>query len=162
MTTDPFHEDNVKRFAAAWYQALDVHAPTADLARLLVDDGLQMIFPEKTLIGMGDFEAWYAGGTYTDGEQAPGVINLFFDEVHVVKSVAIEARGDELVVDVVVGWQASWFTPPAAKSTRTAMDATQRWTLRRCADGKNPFGLEVTSYNAMAKPFVYAPGFATL
>jgi hypothetical protein len=162
MTTDPFHQDNVKSFAAAWYQALDVHAPTDDLARLLVDEGLQMIFPEKTLIGMGDFQAWYAGGSYADGEKAPGVINIFFDEVHVVKSVDIERRGDELVVDVVVGWQASWFTPPAAKSTRTAMDATQRWTLRRCADGKNPFGLEITSYNAMAKPFVYAPGFATL
>lgn len=162
MTTDPFHEDNVKSFAAAWYQALDIHAPTDDLARLLVDEGLQMIFPEKTLIGMSDFQAWYAGGSYSDGEKAPGVINIFFDEVHVVKSVAIERRGDELVVDVVVGWQASWFTPPAAKSTRTAMDASQRWTLRRCADGKNPFGLEITSYNAMAKPFVYAPGFATL
>jgi hypothetical protein len=162
MANDPFHDDNVKRFAAAWYQALDVHAPTDDLARLLVDDGLEMIFPEKTLIGLGDFKAWYAGGTYSDGEKAPGVINIFFDEVHVVKSVAIERRGDEAVVDVVVGWQASWFSPPAAKSTRTAMDATQRWTLRRCAEGKNPFGIEVTSYNAMAKPFVYAPGFATL
>jgi hypothetical protein len=162
MANDPFHIDNVKRFAAAWYQALDVHAPTADLARLLVDDGLKMIFPEKTLVGMGDFEAWYAGGTYSDGEQAPGVINIFFDEVHVVKSVSLEPDADGAVVDVVVGWQASWFTPPAAKSTRTAMDATQRWTLRRCADDKNPFGLEITSYNAMAKPFVYAPGFATL
>jgi hypothetical protein len=41
-----------------------------------------MIFPEKTLIGLGDFMAWYAGGTYSDGERPRGVINIFFDENH--------------------------------------------------------------------------------
>jgi hypothetical protein len=162
MADDAFAADNVKRFAAAWYLALDVHAPTEECERLLAAEDLEMIFPEKTLRGLGDFRAWYAGGTYGDGEKAPGVINIFFDEVHTVKSVDIALRGDGAVVEVVVGWQASWFQPPAAKSTRTAMDATQRWTLRRCPPGKNPYGLEIISYNAMAKPFQYAPGFATL
>jgi hypothetical protein len=162
MATDAFSEDNIKRFAAAWYQALDVHAPTEACEKLLVDEGLTMIFPEKTLTGNADFRAWYAGGDYSDGERAPGVINIFFDEIHVVKHVDVSVSGDEAVVEVVVGWQASWFEPPAAKSKRTAMDATQRWTLRECPTSKNEFGLEITSYNAMAKPFAYAPGFATL
>ena len=162
MPADAFSEQNVKDFAAAWYLALDVHAPTEECEKLLVDEGLEMIFPEKTLKSNADFRAWYAGGEYSDGERAPGVINIFFDEVHVVKDVKIEVKGDEAVVDVVVGWQASMFEPPAAKSKRTAMDATQRWTVRPCSTDKNPYGLEITSYNAMAKPFVYAPGFATL
>jgi hypothetical protein len=162
MAHEAFHEDNIKKFAAAWYLALDVHAPTEEIEKLLVDDGLQMIFPEKTLHGRGDFRAWYAGGTYGDGERAPGVINIFFDEIHNVKSLSIDASGDEATVDVVVGWQASWFEAPAAKSKRTAMDATQRWTLRACSKEKNPYGVEVVSYNAMLKPFQYAPGFATL
>jgi len=27
---------------------------------------------------------------------------------------------------------------------------------------RNPYGLEITSYNAVAEPFVYAPGFSQL
>lgn len=161
-TSEVFAEENIKNFAAAWYLALDIHAPMSECARMLVDTGLEMIFPEQTLKGLDDFKAWYAGGTYSDGTQAPGVINIFFDEIHTVKDVQISVSGEEAVVDVVVGWQASWFEPPAAKSKRTAMDATQRWTLRPCSKDKNPYGLEITSYNAMAKPFEYAPGFATL
>ncbi len=162
MSTDPFDAANVKQFASAWFLALDVHAPTADIVRFVADDGLEMVFPEKTLVGLGDFTAWYAGGTYGDGERAPGVINIFFDEDHNLKEAKVDVQGDLAVVDVVVGWQASWFIPPAAKSMRTAMDATQRWTLRPCSTDKNPFGLEITRYDAMAKPFQYAPGFATL
>lgn len=162
MPDDVFTKDNIAAFADAWYRALDVHAPVEECERLLVAEGLEMVFPEKTLVGMSDFHAWYAGGTYSDGERAPGVINIFFDEVHVVKGLDIQRSGDGAVVEVVVGWQASWFNPPAAKSARTAMDATQRWTVRECSTDKNPFGLEITSYNAMAKPFAYAPGFATL
>lgn len=160
MGDSPITDAQIKEFAYAWYLALDQHVPSADIAVLLADEGLQMIFPEKTLIGMGDFLAWYAGGTYSDGEKAPGVINIFFDENHNVASVTSKIDGDRAEVDVVVAWQASWFEAPAAKSKRTSMDATQRWVLRRSK--KNRFGLEVISYNAMAEPFKYAPGFARL
>ena len=34
-------------------------------------------------------------------------------------------------MDIVVGWQASWWIAPEAKSKRVSMDATQRWTVRR-------------------------------
>ena len=61
---------------------------------------------------------------------------------------------------MVVGWQASWWEPPAAKSKRVSMDATQQWVVRR--SGKNAHGLEIVRYNATYKPFDYAPGFARL
>ena len=130
-------QEQIDAFVAAWYLALDQHVPQEQIAALIADDA-EMIFPEKTLHGASDVLAWYAGGTYSDGETAPGVINL----------------------RVVVAWQASWFNPPAAKSTRTSMDASQDWTLT--ASDKNSYGLVITSYNAMAEPFKYAPGFARL
>lgn len=158
-----YSDENLGAFAAAWYRALDVHAPTEDLRALLAPDGLQMIFPEKTLQGLGDFDAWYAGGTYGDGTTAPGVINLFFDENHTVLSVTVAERDEnEAVVDVVVGWQASWFVRPEAKSRRTSMNATQRWTIRPAPEGRNPFGVVIAAYNATVKDFEYAPGFARL
>ena len=67
MSDSPITEAQIKEFAAAWYQALDQHVPPAAIAVLLADEGLEMIFPEKTLHGMGDFLAWYAGGDYSDG-----------------------------------------------------------------------------------------------
>ena len=69
-------------------------------------------------------------------------------------------HGDEAIVDIVVGWQASWWEAPAAKSKRTSMNATQRWTVRR--SNKNQYGLEIVTYNATVKPFEFAPGFAQL
>lgn len=153
-------EERIKEFAAAWYLALDIHAPEGAIAQFLADDGLQMVFPEKTLEGMNDFLAWYRGGTTVDGTDMPGVINIFFDENHNVASIQATITGDTAEVDVIVAWQASWFTPPAAKSKRTAMDATQHWSLR--ASDKNEFGMEIVRYNAVVVPFQYAPGFARL
>jgi hypothetical protein len=162
VSTEVFAEDNIKRFAAAWYLTLDVHAPEEEYVKFLADEGLEMIWPEKTVRGLDEAKVWYRGGAYSDGSEAPGVINFFFDEIHNVQSVKVEVSGDEAIVDVVVGWQASWFEPPAAKSKRTSMDATQRWTLRRCRADKNPYGLEIVHYNATVEPFKYAPGFARL
>lgn len=154
------NETQIRNFVEAWYLALDQHVPSEEVAKLAAEEDLKMIFPEKTLVGLGDFLAWYAGGTYSDGEQAPGVINIFFDENHNVVSVESKINGDTAELDVVVAWQASMFIPPAAKSKRVSLDAIQKWTVR--ASNRNAYGLEVTSYNAMAKPFVYTPGFARL
>lgn len=160
--TEPFAQATVEAFAAAWYRVLDIHAPSDEVRRFVSEDHVEMVFPEKSLHGVGDVLAWYAGGTYSDGTAAPGVINIFFDENHLVRSVTVTREGDRATVDVVVGWQASWFEAPAAKSKRTSMNATQRWVLERCSPDRNEFGLVIVSYDAMAKPFEYAPGFATL
>jgi hypothetical protein len=164
--TSPFGIANIQQFAAAWYRALDIHAPVEACAAFLAEADLEMIFPEKTLQGLSDFKAWYAGGRYNDGETAPGVINIFFDENHNVVSIeapeVTSAATDHIEVRVVVAWQASWFEKPAAKSKRTALDAIQTWVLRRCPRDKNAYGLEIVTYNAVAAPFVYAAGAARL
>jgi hypothetical protein len=159
-SAEAFDLDNIKKFATAWYLALDNHAPSEELMRLLSDD-VQMVFPEKTLPGISDFRAWYAGGRYSDGTDTPGVINIFFDENHNVASLDVTAlSSDQAEVKVVVAWQASWFEKPATKSKRTSLDATQTWTVKR--SDKNGYGLAITRYNAVAEPFKYAPGFARL
>jgi hypothetical protein len=156
----PISIEQIKNFVAAWYRALDQHVPPAECSRMVAEDNLEMVFPEKTLHGVSDFLAWYAGGTYSDGTKAPGVINIFFDENHNVVSVDAKIEGNQATLDVVVAWQASWFEPPAPKSKRVSLDATQHWIVRSTT--KNSYGLEVTSYNAMSKPFQYTPGFARL
>ena len=141
--------EQIKQFAAAWYEALDFHVPIEDAYALLADEGLNMQFPDGDIRNYNSFKTWY-----------DRVTNLFFDENHYVQTVEANISGDEAVVDIVVGWQASWWEPPAAKSKRVSMDATQRWTVRR--SNKNKFGLEIVTYNATVEPFKYAPGFARL
>lgn len=153
-------DDNIRQFAAAWFLALDNHEPVDALSAMLSDD-VVMIFPEKTLPGLNDFKAWYAGGRYSDGSEAPGVINIFFDENHNLVSVTADTRTERQAdVKVLVAWQASWFEKPATKAKRTSLDATQAWSL--VPSSKNPFGLAISRYNAVAAPFAYAPGFARL
>ncbi len=147
--SDSITEDQIKKFAAAWYLALDQHVPLEDAYQFLADEGLHMQFPDGDIRDLDSFKQWY-----------DRVTHLFFDENHNVQSVEATINGDQAEVRVVVGWQASWFEPPAAKSKRTSMDATQQWTVRRSS--KNAYGLEIIYYNATAEPFKYAPGFATL
>jgi len=148
-TPGPLTEEGIKKFAAAWYYALDIHAPVEECYRLLADEGLNVQFPDGDIRDLAGFKKWY-----------DRVTNLFFDENHIVQSVKPRISGDEAVVDIVVGWQASFWEPPAAKSKRTAMNATQRWTVRR--SNKNAYGMVIVGYNATVEPFQYAPGFATL
>jgi hypothetical protein len=149
---DLFSEENIKAFVAAWYLTLDIHAPVGECLKLLADEGLEMVFPEKTMRTAAEFQDWYTA-----------VTNFFFDENHNVASVDIDVSGDKATLGVVVAWQASWFVPPAAKSKRTSMDATQKWIVQKTkSPDKNAFGLEIVYYNATVVPFQYAPGFARL
>ena|SRR5579871_4192485 len=145
----PLTEAEINKFVAAWYQTLDIHAPVEVAYSLLADHGLKMVFPDGDITDFNSFKTWY-----------DRVTHIFFDENHNVASVKSVINGDEATCDIVVAWQASWFEAPAAKSKRTAMDATQRWTVRRST--KNAYGLEIVTYNATVEPFKYAPGFARL
>jgi hypothetical protein len=142
-------EDAIKVFVAAWYRALDFHVPIAEAYAFLTNEGLNMQFPDGDIRNFDSFKAWY-----------DRVTNLFFDENHYVQTVDVRLDGEQAVVDVVVGWQASWWVAPEAKSKRVSMDATQRWTVR--TSGKNAYGLEIVTYNATVEPFKYAPGFSRL
>jgi hypothetical protein len=142
-------EDEIKKFVATWFLALDSHVPIEQAYSLLADEGLNMQFPDGDIRDYASFKKWY-----------DRVTNLFFDENHYVKSANVTINGDEADVDVIVGWQASWWEPPSAKSKRVSMDATQKWKVRRST--RNANGLEITNYNATVEPFKYAPGFASL
>lgn len=142
-------DQQIKSFVAAWYRALDFHVPLDEIYTLLADKGLNMQFPDGNMKDYASFKLWY-----------DRVTNLFFDENHYVQTVDAKIDGDDAVLDIVVGWQASLWEAPSAKSKRVSMDATQRWTVRRSK--KNPFGLEIVTYNATVEPFKYTPGFARL
>ncbi|RKH59289.1 hypothetical protein [Corallococcus llansteffanensis] len=145
----PITLEQIQRFTSAWYQALDQHVPVEECYRLLAEEGLRMQFPDGDIRDFDSFKKWYERVTH-----------LFFDENHNVQSIEATLREDEAEVRVVVGWQASWFEPPAAKSKRVSLDATQRWVLRRST--RNVHGLELVYYDATVEPFRYAPGFARL
>jgi hypothetical protein len=141
--------DQIKRFAEAWYLALDQHAPVEHCHGFLAEHGLRMRFPDGDIRDFDSFKRWY-----------DRVTHLFFDENHIVQDLAVTFREDEADVRIVVGWQASWFEPPAAKSKRVSLDATQGWRVR--PSSRNAHGLEIVSYDATVEPFQYAPGFARL
>jgi len=109
-----------EQLAAEWYRKLDVHAPLVEVLPLLAENGLEMQFPEATLRGIAAFEGWYEG-----------VIRIFFDEVHTVKSVQTEPAEDGALVKVVVHWEASRWNAPSANSDRIKLDAYQTWLVTR-------------------------------
>lgn len=136
MTTISDHD--VRTFAEAWFAALDRHDPPEVIVTFIDPDDLHMTLPDKTLHGVDDFVAWYAGGTYRDGEATPGVINAFFDELHSLVGCAPISTERHASVDVLVAWQASTFVAPEARSRRLALDASQRWQLRVDHEARNP------------------------
>jgi hypothetical protein len=142
----PLTEEEIKQFAADWYLKLDVHAPYEEIAPMLAEEGLEMRFPEATLRGLDDFKKWYEG-----------VIRIFFDENHNVVTVEPKITGETAEVKVVVAWQASWWKPPAAKATRTSLDAYQRWIMRRSPTTGKP---QIVTY--IVDSFDYGRGFARL
>jgi hypothetical protein len=142
----PLTEEEIRQLANEWYLKLDVHAPYEEIAPLLAEEGLEMVFPEATLRGLGDFRKWYEG-----------VMAIFFDENHNLHVCDARIDGETAEVKVVVGWQANWWKPPAAKSTRTSLDAYQTWTVKRSAKTGKP---QITKY--VVDKFEYAPGYARL
>lgn len=139
--------DQIRRFAAAWFAMLDAKAPVEEFARFLTPDRLKMHFPGADIADLAGFARWHHDVTH-----------LFFDQSHNLATLDAVISGDGAVVDLVVGWQASWFEPPAPKSKRTAADVSQRWTVQRSS--RNAFGLEIVTYDATVAPFRVAPGFA--
>ena len=56
-----FTEAAIRTMVADWYRALDRHVDLDETLRYLVDDGLEMRFPETTARGHGGFADWYKG-----------------------------------------------------------------------------------------------------
>lgn len=114
-----FTQETVEAVVNEWYALLDRHVDLAEALTYLVDDGLEMRFPEATARGHDGFADWYKA-----------VTNRFFDEVHSVTSVEFtEFAADKATVKVVVNWQAHIWNPPAAKSQWLGFDAYQTWEV---------------------------------
>ncbi|GAA2613953.1 nuclear transport factor 2 family protein [Paractinoplanes durhamensis] len=112
-------EENIRKLVTAWYRALDRHDELGAVLPYLLDDGLEMRFPEATAHGHSGFADWYKA-----------VTNRFFDETHAVTSVDVTALDQRTAsVSVVVNWQARIWNPPAANSQWLGFDAYQSWEL---------------------------------
>lgn len=109
----------IEAMVTDWYVALDRHVELAEALKYLVDDGLEMVFPEVTSRGHDGFAEWYKA-----------VTNRFFDEVHTVRSVDVtNLTSNRADVKVLVNWQAKIWNPPAAKSEWLGFDAYQTWVV---------------------------------
>jgi hypothetical protein len=71
--SSPITLDDIKKFAAGWYLALDQHVPVEESYKFLADQGLNMQFPDGEIYDFLSFKKWY-----------DRVTNLFFDENHTV------------------------------------------------------------------------------
>jgi ketosteroid isomerase-like protein len=109
----------LEKFAVDWYEALDRHDALESVLTMLVDDALEMRFPEVTSRGHEGFTSWYEA-----------VTARFFDEVHTVRSVDVKSVVDgEAEVAVVVNWQAKAHDGYDAKSKWLGFDAYQTWIV---------------------------------
>ncbi|MGO9381110.1 MAG: hypothetical protein ACLP4W_03190 [Mycobacterium sp.] len=129
----PLRRDEIEAFAADWYRKLDEHVPAADIMPLVLDQGLEFVVPEATLRSRREFGDWYAGG-----DDHPGVINLFFDEVHTLSLVEPKLEGPDAEVKVVVNWQGRRWTAPAPRSEWFGFDAYQTWRMIRSPETGRP------------------------
>jgi len=118
-------EQAIKEFAVAWYKGLDEHIPLESALTMLVDDGLEMRFPEVTAYGHEGFADWYKA-----------VTTRFFDEEHSVRSVDVVSIVDgSAEVKVVVNWQCRGHDDQDARSKWFGFDAYQTWTVVGGPDG---------------------------
>ena len=147
--TSRLNKENIADFVAAWYVALDVHAPIEECSRFLAAEGLRMVFPDGDITDLASFKTWY-----------DRVTNIFFDNNHTVHRGAAGVLGTDGGVVVGGGGLACGCVPRAATRRRVSLDATQKWVVRPST--RNAWGLEISYYNATAEPFKYAPGFARL
>ena len=120
-------ESEVRELATAWFTGLNEHWPLVDMLPLLATDDIRMVFPEATMTDLRGFEKWYLG-----------VINLFFDQDHIIRDLTATIDGDKADVKVTVIWKASEWKPPAAFSSRIVMRAEQTWVVKRSAATGKP------------------------
>jgi hypothetical protein len=145
MATAPLTEDELRKFVDDWYELLDVHAPVDKVLPLLVDEGLELVFPEVTEHGHAGFKNWYEK-----------VTNRFFDEVHTLKELNV-TPGEKGLIQLVVNWQCRIWDPPDAKSKWLGFDATQSWDMVRSPETGKP---QILRYSV--DKFIPMPGSSPL
>lgn len=129
----PLSQEEIEAFTAEWYRMLDEHVPANEITLMVADQGLEFVVPEATLRSRNEFGQWCVGGG-----SHPGVFNLFFDEVHTLRRVAVSGSVDNPTIEVVVNWQARRWRPPAPRSEWIGFDAYQRWKMIRSPETGRP------------------------
>lgn len=123
----PLTEAEIRAFVDEWYfEKLDGHVPPDEIAPMVAED-VEFVLPETSYTGRENFKEWY-----------DRIINTFFDEVHTLKDLQINLRGDEADVKIVVNWQTKVWERPAPKSTWKGFDAYQTWVMRRSPETGKP------------------------
>jgi hypothetical protein len=110
--------EEIQRYVADWYVALDRHVPFEKVTEYLAGDEIRFVFPETTVTDLKGLSGWY-----------DTVTGRFFDEAHRVEVADVEIDGDNARVHVVVNWQTSVWNPPQPDSQRLEFEADQSWEL---------------------------------
>jgi hypothetical protein len=114
----PSTETHVKRLVEQWYFLLDAHADVQELLPLLADEGLEMRFPETTILSKEAFTTLVTTSWYQS----------YFDEMHVLQSLKVSPSTDGMQADVqlVVKWLLKRWRAPLPRSEWLGFDAFQR------------------------------------
>ncbi|GAA2318805.1 hypothetical protein OKJ48_31315 [Streptomyces kunmingensis] len=108
-------------FVQHWYSILSSHEPVEELLAHVVDDGLEMIFPERTLRGHADFRDWYKVVGESFGPQS-----------HIVEKLRTDEHDGLVDIEVTVVWTAKNLPDGQVSALRIE----QSWQLvRDPADG---------------------------
>jgi hypothetical protein len=107
-------ESELQTFAQNWFDALSYRAPVDRLLEFVVDEGLVMVFPERTLRSHADVKDWYAA-----------VGELFDDQSHTIEGIDATPteQGTDLAVTVV------WTARQLTDGERIAVRVNQAWKL---------------------------------
>ena len=124
---------DVKELVYSWFRRITIKVPVEELLSVLSSDELEMRFPEETLRSHSDFRKWYKTVTH-----------LFFNQVHDVKMLDVDVKGDRALVSLIVNWQAETWDPPAPISKREGFYVHQTWVVKRDPSTGN---LVIATYN---------------
>jgi hypothetical protein len=113
--TSDIRSRGVSAFVAEWFDLLSEHVSVDRMTEYLAPDGMEMVFPDQTLHGVGDFRDWYAalGRSYTN-------------QTHDVEKVLTTLSGDFVDVAIVVVWRGV----DTSDGTRLVFRMRQNWRLR--------------------------------
>ncbi|MFG3281877.1 nuclear transport factor 2 family protein [Streptomyces sp. NPDC048111] len=113
----------IPAFVQHWFDILSSHEPVEELLAHVVDDGLEMVFPERTLRSHADFRDWYE----VVGE-------AFADQSHVVERLDVDEDGTGVGISLTVVWTAKQTSDGTVSSFRIQ----QTWRLVREAGTGRP------------------------
>lgn len=126
--TDVLTERSPAQFAQNWFDALSLHQSVEDILPYLSDEGLEMYFPDATLLNEADVRRWFdvVGASFTD-------------QAHIVEQIVETPTADGVDLAVTVIWQATQISDGTWINSR----AQQSWSL---ATANTPQGYRIKSY----------------